>query len=341
MYWPDEGNNEISYQQQPAPKHQYKTYRDDSESDGGSTESKSSTKINKPKTQVHRTQFIFGLKSQKAAAERRRFDVNKFIEKSHGSNHSSLEREVHEHTCSNSSLSIRHILDQENDSSLVSPNGYDEEDQPCAESVYDSIYDEHGDSSSGYSQNSRSTVGELPHNTYREEEESRRYDSELIERYTSSDDLSYCNSTPHSKNNYDDDMYIQSKGSGSRSCCGQARWSIVAFATAFLIMTIAGTGALFSDVFGSDLIPSSGVGKNAKNITYAPSIAPTSRYSRQPSHGPIKVSSNTPSNAPSPQPSYWPTGGPSRSPSHAPSNAPYGYNGGGYGYNDDYYNYYN
>ena len=86
MYWPDEGKNEISYQQQPAPKHQYKTYRDDSESDGGSTESKSSTKINKPKTQVHRTQFIFGLKSQKAAAERRRFDVNKFIEKSHGSN---------------------------------------------------------------------------------------------------------------------------------------------------------------------------------------------------------------------------------------------------------------
>ena len=50
--------------------------------------------------------------------------MNKFIEKSHGSNHSSLEREVHEHdTCSNSSLSIRHILDQENDSSLVSPNG--------------------------------------------------------------------------------------------------------------------------------------------------------------------------------------------------------------------------
>ena len=86
LAWPDEGKNEISYQQQPAPKHQYKTYRDDSESDGGSTESKSSTKINKPKTQVHRTQFIFGLKSQKAAAERRRFDVNKFIEKSHGSN---------------------------------------------------------------------------------------------------------------------------------------------------------------------------------------------------------------------------------------------------------------
>ena len=227
MYWPDEGKNEISYQQQPAPKHQYKTYRDDSGSDGGSTESKSRTKIKKPKTQVYRTQFIFGLKSQKAAAERRRFDVNKFIEKSHGSNHSSLEREVHEHdTCSNSSLSIRHILDQENDrSSLVSPNGYDEEDQPCAESVYDSIYDEHGDSSSGYSQNSKSTVGELPHNTYREEEESGRYDSELIERYTSSDDLSYCNSTPHSNNNYDDDMYIlQSKGGGSRCCCGQAKW---------------------------------------------------------------------------------------------------------------------
>ena len=37
MHWPDEGKNEISYQQQPAPKHQYKTYRDDSESDGGST----------------------------------------------------------------------------------------------------------------------------------------------------------------------------------------------------------------------------------------------------------------------------------------------------------------
>ena len=123
MHWPDEGKNEISYQQQPAPKHQYKTYRDDSGSDGGSTESKSRTKIKKPKTQVYRTQFIFGLKSQKAAAERRRFDVNKFIEKSHGSNHSSLEREVHEHTCSNSSLSSRHILDQENDSSLVSPNG--------------------------------------------------------------------------------------------------------------------------------------------------------------------------------------------------------------------------
>ena len=74
MYCPDKRKNEISYKQQPSPKHQNHIYRDDPESDGGSTQSKSRTKFYKPNTEVHRTQLIFGLKGQKAAAKRRRFD---------------------------------------------------------------------------------------------------------------------------------------------------------------------------------------------------------------------------------------------------------------------------
>jgi hypothetical protein len=278
MDWSDEGKSEIKHQQQQAQK---------SESDGGSTQSKSGTKFNKPKTEVHRTQFIYGLKGQKAAAERRRFDVNKFINSPPKSNHASSESEVHD----KSYHSDRNILDQGIDS----------------------------DSSSGYSRNSRSSVGEFVHESYREEEESRRYDSELIERYTSSDDSSYCSSTPHSKDNYDDDMYYQSKSGGHKCRCGQTSWSSVAFAAAFLIMIIAGTIVLFSGAFGSDLVPSSDIGRNT---THLPSIAPTGIHSGQPSHVPSKLTTKTPSIAPSRRPIYWPIGGPSGHPSHVPSKLP-------------------
>ena len=259
--------------------------------------------------------------------------MNTFIDNPLGSNHSSRESEDHEHTCNNSSLSIRYQIDQDNASNLVS-NGCAVENQPSAKSVYNSIYDEPDDPSSRYSKNSRSSVWETVYGklternksflreSYREEEESRRYDSELVERDTSSDDSSYCSSTSYAKDNYDDDMYYQSKSGGHKCCCGQTSWSIVAFAAAFLIMIMAGAVVLLCGAFGSDLVPSSGVGTNGTYVTNMPSIAPTGIHSGQPSHAPSKLTTKTPSIAPSRRPIYWPTGGPSKVPSNYPSSIP-------------------
>jgi hypothetical protein len=136
------------------------------------------TKFVKPKTEVHRTQYIFGLKGQKAAAERRRFDVNKIIHNHPKSILPSFDEDEDNRQYSSESRS-----DEETNRGLLLNRSTEERDPSSAESLYK---DEYETSSSRYSQRSKSSVEE----TLREEGSRRRYDSDIVEEYSSAEEES-------------------------------------------------------------------------------------------------------------------------------------------------------
>ncbi len=330
----DEEENELRY-----PRHQRSRYENSRERPS-STRSRRRTKLYKPRrTEVHRTQIIFGLNGHKAAAERRRFDVRK-IGESPSEIHSPADDEFHHNhrSFSSKSASVRSTVNEYDDENLS------EEGRSCARISFNSSNDT-DDPPSVFSRNSRSSVWETVygrlrdrnrsslHDSYHEEDQSSsdyyeshpeedlygEYNDDRIDLNSSSDESSQGSSTSRSVESYEDnDTYYHSKSRRQKSCCKQPRCPIVALATAFVIMIVAGTIEIVSNAFGSGLFASSGEGTNAtKTFTTIPSIAPTTYFSEGPTY-----SIESPSTAPSWQETTLLSNDIASSPSHGPSARP-------------------
>ncbi len=244
--------------------------------------------ISKKKTEVHRTQFIFGLQGQKAAAERRRFDVNKIINSSQNVDFvpsSGVETNVH------------------NDDGRCSSGG----DELCNQSF---------DASDCLTSRTPeySTKNIICNSILDSQEELPSPRSSIVERktlYGNSSSSVYTTSTESYT------MFnTESKHDKKRYCCGQARCWIVAFVATLVMATMGGYIIFINSAVTTQ---SEGLGSNSTHTTNMPSSFSTN----SPSWWPSNVPSSVPSNH---RPSYSPTNifreKQSRAPSVPPSNVP-------------------
>lgn len=287
------GDNSFSQQY----KYVKKSKSDDDEEEGNlTTTSNQERKDDKDKkTEVHRTQYILGLKGQ-AEAENRRFDINKII---------NAARNTHK-----DKTQIPELLREE-----------EEPDSISGTSIvgHESNSNVHNEKTSSYYSSRNTSL------SYHSQEEPSVYDDVHLE--ASSNSFS-CASSTSSTDNFDDDVYVSERDKSVRFLRKSKKWSIIGLSGCFFILLIVAGSAAVANSREEEFAFLVDDPSNSSNITYVypdvPSFAPSTIMTTSflPTDNPTLQPTMEQSNEPSSKPSFEPTNGPSSKPSIVPSNNP-------------------
>ena len=309
------GDNSFSQQYEYVNK----SKSDDDEEGNLTTTSNKERKDDKDKkTEVHRTQYILGLKGQ-AEAENRRFDINKII---------NAARNTHK-----DKTPIPEILREEEEPDSISGTSIGHESNSNV----------HNEKTSSYYSSRNTSL------SYNSQEEPSVYDDVHLE--ASSNSFS-CASSTSSTDNFDDDVYVSERDKSVRFLGKSKKWSIIGLSGCFFILLIVAGSAAVANSREEEFAFLVDDPSNSSNITYVytdvpsfapstimttsflptddPTLQPTMEQSNEPSskpsflptYGPSSKPSNLPSNYPSSTPSFQPSDGPTVSPSQIPSTTP-------------------